>query len=79
MSTRYPALIHKEEHSDYGVSFPDFPGCITAGETLEEAYQMAEEALQVHIEGMQTEKLTAPPRPPWTPLTFLGKKTVRWW
>lgn len=27
----YVALIHKEEGSDFGVSFPDFPGCITAG------------------------------------------------
>ncbi len=25
---KYIALIHKEEKSDYGVSFPDFPGCI---------------------------------------------------
>jgi len=32
----YIALIHKEENSDYGVSFPDFPGCISAGETLEQ-------------------------------------------
>ena len=27
----YIAIIHKEPESDYGVSFPDFPGCITAG------------------------------------------------
>ncbi|MDB5523250.1 MAG: hypothetical protein JWM58_1013 [Rhizobium sp.] len=50
--TDYVALIHKEENSDFGVSFPDFPGCITAGSTLEEARLMAEEALTFHIEGM---------------------------
>ena len=33
----YIALIHKDARSDYGVSFPDFPGCITAGKTLDEA------------------------------------------
>ena len=27
----YIGLLHKDAHSDYGVSFPDFPGCITAG------------------------------------------------
>ena len=27
----YIGLIHKDAGSDYGVSFPDFPGCVTAG------------------------------------------------
>ncbi len=33
----YPALADKDEDSDFCVSFPDFPGCVSAGETLEEA------------------------------------------
>ena len=49
----YIALIHKEADSDYGVSFPDFPGCITAGSTLDEARALAAEALAFHIEGMR--------------------------
>lgn len=48
----YIALIHKTDDSDYGVSFPDLPGCISAGETLDEARAMAEEALALHIEGL---------------------------
>src|SRR5215469_5343202 len=48
----YIAYLHKERDSDFGVSFPDFPGCITAGRTLEEAHRMAAEALEFHIEGM---------------------------
>lgn len=48
----YIALIHKDADSDYGVSFPDFPGCISAGITLDEARDMAVEALAFHIEGM---------------------------
>jgi len=40
----YIAYLHKDKKSDFGVSFPDFPGCITAGRTLEEARQLAEEA-----------------------------------
>lgn len=50
--TDYIALLHKDKRSDYGVSFPDFPGCVTAGRTLEEARRMAPEALAFHIEGM---------------------------
>ena len=48
----YIAYLHKDPESDFGVSFPDFPGCITAGTTLEEARQMAVEALTFHIQGM---------------------------
>ena len=48
----YIAYLHKDKNSDYGVSFPDFPGCITAGSTLEEARRMAAEALTFHVAGM---------------------------
>jgi predicted RNase H-like HicB family nuclease len=49
---QYIALIHKDAGSDYGVSFPDLPGVITAGITLDEARDMAAEALAFHLEGM---------------------------
>jgi predicted RNase H-like HicB family nuclease len=49
----YIAYLHKDAESDYGVSFPDFPGCITAGSSLEEARRMAAEALSLHIAGMR--------------------------
>jgi predicted RNase H-like HicB family nuclease len=48
----YIALIHKDIGSDYGVSFPDLPGCISAGSTLDEARTMAAEVLALHLEGM---------------------------
>ena len=50
--TAYAALLRKEAGSDFGVEFPDFPGCVTAGITLEDARSMAVEALLFHIEGM---------------------------
>jgi len=46
------ALIHKDRDSDYGVSFPDLPGCVTAGGDLDEARANAEDALKFHVEGM---------------------------
>jgi predicted RNase H-like HicB family nuclease len=48
----YIAVVHKEPKSDFGVSFPDFPGCITAGKNIDEAKDMAKEALSLHIKGM---------------------------
>jgi predicted RNase H-like HicB family nuclease len=50
--TTYIALLRKDPDSDFGVDFPDFPGCVTAGSTLEETRLMAEEALQAHIDCM---------------------------
>jgi predicted RNase H-like HicB family nuclease len=49
---QYIGLIHKEADSDFGVSFPDFPGVATAGTSLDDARAMAEEALAFHIEGL---------------------------
>ncbi|MBW2343184.1 MAG: type II toxin-antitoxin system HicB family antitoxin, partial [Deltaproteobacteria bacterium] len=41
----YIAIVHKDPKSDFGVSFPDFPGCITAGKNIDDAKDMAQEAL----------------------------------
>ena len=48
----YIAIVHKDHASDFGVSFPDFPGCITAGSDIDEAKDMAQEALTLHIQGI---------------------------
>ena len=48
----YIGLIRKDSQSDYGVSFPDFPGLVTAGIDLDDARRMAEEALALHVDGM---------------------------
>lgn len=56
----YIAYLHKDKDSDFGVSFPDFPGCITAGRTLEEARRMALEALTLHIQGMVEDGIAVP-------------------
>jgi predicted RNase H-like HicB family nuclease len=49
----YIAVVHKEPASDYGVSFPDFPGCITAGKTIDAAKDLAYEAVLFHWEGLR--------------------------
>jgi predicted RNase H-like HicB family nuclease len=57
---QYIALIHKDADSDYGVSFPDLPGCVTAGATLDEARAFAGEALALHLEGLVADEQPVP-------------------
>ncbi|MCC6736553.1 MAG: type II toxin-antitoxin system HicB family antitoxin [Bauldia sp.] len=45
------ALIH-EENGIYGVSFPDFPGCITTARAEDDAIRKASEVLTFHVAGM---------------------------
>jgi predicted RNase H-like HicB family nuclease len=56
----YIGLIQKEPDSDFGVSFPDFPGVVTAGKSLGEAVVMAHEALALHVEGMVEDGMAIP-------------------
>lgn len=59
---KYIAVMRKAPDSDFGVDFPDFPGCISGGKTMEEAFVMAHEALEGHIEAMR-ERGYAIPKP----------------
>ncbi|MFA5881628.1 MAG: type II toxin-antitoxin system HicB family antitoxin [Eubacteriales bacterium] len=61
----FPAIIEPGERKGYCVTFPDLPGCITEGDTLEETLYMAKEALELHLYSMEEEcdpipKSTAP-------------------
>lgn len=58
--TRYIAYIRKDASSDYGVEFPDFPGCISAGRTVEEAHAMGTEALAAYVEWLLEEGKPVP-------------------
>ncbi len=63
MSERgFIALVHKDNGTSYGVSFPDVPGCISAGDTFEQAVDNASEALAGHLAALRTDgdKMPAP-------------------
>ncbi len=49
---KYPIVIHKDPESDYGVTVPDIPGCYSAASSIEEAIEMAQEAVACHLEGL---------------------------
>ena len=49
---RYLIVLHSEDdRTDYGVTVPDLPGCVSAGDTLAEALGNAEEAILCHLDG----------------------------
>lgn len=54
MTNRYtfPAIL-REENGVVGVVFLDLPGCVTVGNDHAHALEMAEEALMVHLYGME--------------------------
>jgi predicted RNase H-like HicB family nuclease len=54
-TTGYIALVHKDKDTSYGVSFPDVPGCISAGDTFEQAIDNAAVALVGHLAVMEAD------------------------
>lgn len=59
MLTIYPALFLKAvDDVGYTVIFPDLEGCVTEGDTKEEAFAMATDALGLYLYGLE-----APPKP----------------
>lgn len=59
---KYQAIFEGNPQDGYSVRFPHFPGCVTAGDTVDEALFMAQDALALHIEGMleDGENITTP-------------------
>jgi predicted RNase H-like HicB family nuclease len=56
---QYAIIIEKGERN-YSAYFPDLPGCIATGETLEEVKQRMREALELHLRGMRDDGLPIP-------------------
>lgn len=57
-------IIHKDPDSDYGVTVPGLPGCYSAGNSYEDALINAREAIELHLEGLQSEGMAIPTPPP---------------
>ena len=56
----YPAVFTPEDDGGYSVAFPDLDGCFAQGETIEDAYKMAFDALGLAIDFLESEKRTIP-------------------
>ena len=53
MNRTYKINLRKEEEGGYTVFVPSLPGCIPYGETVDEAIDMAKEAIELYIEELQ--------------------------
>ena len=62
----YPALFHKAEEGGFWVSFPDIPECLTQGDDMAQAYEMAVDALGLALTSRENEHqpLPSPSDPP---------------
>ena len=54
----YPAIFHKEE--SYWVEFPDLDGCVTDGDSLEEAMENAQESMGLYLAALLEEGQSLP-------------------
>jgi predicted RNase H-like HicB family nuclease len=53
MSFKFQIILRPEPEGGYTVLVPSLPGCITYGETVEEAHKMAQEAIELYVESMK--------------------------
>ena len=54
------AMIIEKGDKNYSAYFPDLPGCIATGDTLDEIKQRMREALELHLRGMREDGLPIP-------------------
>ena len=57
---RYAVVIEKGERN-FSAYVPDLPGCVSVGDTLEEAKAEIREAIAFHLEGMREDGTPVPP------------------
>ena len=58
----YPVYVHKDEDTAYGLTFPDFEGCFSAADEMQDIQRMAQEAVELHFDGEDL-KLPKPSSP----------------
>lgn len=56
----YPALFHKAEEGGFWISFPDIPECLTEGDNMDDAYNMAIDALGLCLADMEKNNIPFP-------------------
>lgn len=56
----YKIHLHKEDEGGFTVTVPALPGCVTYGENVDEAIDMAKEAIQLYLEELKERGETIP-------------------
>ena len=58
---KYLVYLQPAEEGGYIVSCPALPGCVTQGETVEEALEMIRDAIEGYIESLRAHGEPVPP------------------
>ena len=56
----YPAIFHPAEEGGFWITFPDLPECMTQGDDMQSAYEMAVDALGLAVTSRKKEKQEIP-------------------
>jgi len=56
----YVAVIEKAKDGSYSAYVPDLPGCVSCGDSIEEARRLIEEAVPLHIDSLRTHGESVP-------------------
>lgn len=51
----FKILLRKEPEGGYTVTVPSLPGCITFGETVDEAIEMSKEAIELYVDTLKSQ------------------------
>ncbi|TSC95775.1 MAG: hypothetical protein CEN88_436 [Candidatus Berkelbacteria bacterium Licking1014_2] len=57
---KYTILITPQEPRGYLVTVPELPGCFTEGDTIEESFKMASDAIDSYLSVLEQENLPIP-------------------
>ena len=72
---RYAVVIEKGERN-YSAYVPDLPGCVSVGDTLEEAKTEIRQAIEFHLEGMGEDGLPIPKPSSWAEYVEVGEQAA---
>ncbi len=72
---RYAVVIEKGERN-YSAYVPDLPGCVSVGDTLEEAKAEIRQAIEFHLEGMREDGLPIPKPSSWAEYVEVGEQAA---
>lgn len=60
----FEAIFMPQEEGGFTVEIPDLPGCISEGDTLEEAETNIQEAVELYLETLEERGIPLPEREP---------------
>lgn len=61
---QFEAIFTPQEEGGFTVEVPDLPGCISEGDTLEEAENNIQEAVELYLETLEERGIPVPERQP---------------